>query len=185
MDPAHRVRVGCASPWPGVESNLAGLDARLGCSYAGPDKQACWPHRLPRWTAWLAACGLGADNFADLGRQQRRPSLWMDACIWTWVWMHPSSDNAAARRSAEKVRGRICRKSRVLLPPPPPPPPAIPLPKRQRRLLLACLEGRGLTNILGAVMCVSEELLCSFELLKPLDASALKQHMKKGDSKKQ
>jgi serine/threonine-protein phosphatase PP1 catalytic subunit len=34
-------------------------------------------------------------------------------------------------------------------------------------------------------MCVSEELLCSFELLKPLDASALKQHMKKGDSKKQ
>lgn len=37
----------------------------------------------------------------------------------------------------------------------------------------------------GAVMCVSEELLCSFELLKPLDASALKQHMKKGDSKKQ
>ncbi|ORY87895.1 Metallo-dependent phosphatase-like protein [Protomyces lactucae-debilis] len=34
------------------------------------------------------------------------------------------------------------------------------------------------------VMCVSEELLCSFELLKPLDASALKQHMKKGDSKK-
>ncbi|BFZ53013.1 serine/threonine protein phosphatase Pzh1 [Savitreella phatthalungensis] len=36
----------------------------------------------------------------------------------------------------------------------------------------------------GAVMCVSEELLCSFELLKPLDASALKQHMQKGDSKK-
>ena len=35
-------------------------------------------------------------------------------------------------------------------------------------------------NELGAVMCVSEELLCSFELLKPLDASALKQHMKKG-----
>ena len=36
----------------------------------------------------------------------------------------------------------------------------------------------------GAVMCVSEELLCSFELLKPLDASALKLHMQKGDSKK-
>lgn len=40
-------------------------------------------------------------------------------------------------------------------------------------------------TVAGAVMCVSEELLCSFELLKPLDASALKQHMKKGDSKKQ
>lgn len=32
----------------------------------------------------------------------------------------------------------------------------------------------------GAVMSVSEELLCSFELLKPLDSAALKQEMKKG-----
>lgn len=32
----------------------------------------------------------------------------------------------------------------------------------------------------GAVMCVSEELLCSFELLDPLDSVALKQFMKKG-----
>jgi serine/threonine-protein phosphatase PP1 catalytic subunit len=32
----------------------------------------------------------------------------------------------------------------------------------------------------GAVMCVSEELLCSFELLDPLDSVALKQVMKKG-----
>lgn len=32
----------------------------------------------------------------------------------------------------------------------------------------------------GAVMCVSEELLCSFELLDPLDSVALKQVMRKG-----
>lgn len=32
----------------------------------------------------------------------------------------------------------------------------------------------------GAVMSVSEELLCSFELLKPLDSAALKQEMRKG-----
>lgn len=32
----------------------------------------------------------------------------------------------------------------------------------------------------GAVMCVSEELLCSFDLLDPLDSVALKQVMKKG-----
>ncbi|KAK9458099.1 Metallo-dependent phosphatase-like protein [Dipodascopsis uninucleata] len=32
----------------------------------------------------------------------------------------------------------------------------------------------------GAVMSVSEELLCSFELLKPLDSVALKQEMKRG-----
>ncbi|KAM9890906.1 hypothetical protein OXX79_011099, partial [Metschnikowia pulcherrima] len=32
----------------------------------------------------------------------------------------------------------------------------------------------------GAVMGVSEELLCSFELLDPLDSVALKQAMKKG-----
>ena len=32
----------------------------------------------------------------------------------------------------------------------------------------------------GAVMAVSAELLCSFELLKPLDSSALKSHIKKG-----
>ncbi|CAN6596713.1 serine/threonine-protein phosphatase PP-Z1 [Trichomonascus vanleenenianus] len=32
----------------------------------------------------------------------------------------------------------------------------------------------------GAVMSVSEELLCSFELLKPLDSLALKQEMRKG-----
>ena len=32
----------------------------------------------------------------------------------------------------------------------------------------------------GAVMSVSEGLLCSFELLDPLDSAALKQVMKKG-----
>lgn len=32
----------------------------------------------------------------------------------------------------------------------------------------------------GAVMSVSEELLCSFELLKPLDSAALKQEMRRG-----
>lgn len=32
----------------------------------------------------------------------------------------------------------------------------------------------------GAVMSVSDELLCSFELLDPLDLVALKQTMKKG-----
>ncbi|EGO51441.1 hypothetical protein GE21DRAFT_118 [Neurospora crassa] len=32
----------------------------------------------------------------------------------------------------------------------------------------------------GAVMAVSTELLCSFELLKPLDSAALKTHIKKG-----
>lgn len=32
----------------------------------------------------------------------------------------------------------------------------------------------------GAVMSVSQNLLCSFELLKPLDSSALKSHIKKG-----
>lgn len=34
-------------------------------------------------------------------------------------------------------------------------------------------------------MSVSSELLCSFELLKPLDSSALKSHIKKGRSKRQ
>lgn len=34
-------------------------------------------------------------------------------------------------------------------------------------------------------MSVSAELLCSFELLKPLDSSALKSHIKKGRSKRQ
>ena len=33
-------------------------------------------------------------------------------------------------------------------------------------------------------MSVSEELLCSFELLKPLDSSALKSHIKKGRNKR-
>ncbi|KAF1974345.1 serine/threonine-protein phosphatase PP-Z [Bimuria novae-zelandiae CBS 107.79] len=37
----------------------------------------------------------------------------------------------------------------------------------------------------GAVMSVSSELLCSFELLKPLDSSALKQHIKKSRNKRQ
>lgn len=37
----------------------------------------------------------------------------------------------------------------------------------------------------GAVMSVSAELLCSFELLKPLDSSALKQHIKKSRNKRQ
>lgn len=36
----------------------------------------------------------------------------------------------------------------------------------------------------GAVMSVSDELLCSFELLKPLDSSALKSHIKKGRNKR-
>ena len=31
----------------------------------------------------------------------------------------------------------------------------------------------------GAVMSVNAELLCSFELLKPLDSNALKSHIKK------
>ena len=33
-------------------------------------------------------------------------------------------------------------------------------------------------------MSVSGELLCSFELLKPLDSSALKNHIKKGRNKR-
>lgn len=33
-------------------------------------------------------------------------------------------------------------------------------------------------------MSVSGELLCSFELLKPLDSSALKTHIKKGRAKR-
>lgn len=37
----------------------------------------------------------------------------------------------------------------------------------------------------GAIMSVSAELLCSFELLKPLDSSALKSHIKKGRNKRQ
>ncbi|KAF2454306.1 serine/threonine-protein phosphatase PP-Z [Lineolata rhizophorae] len=37
----------------------------------------------------------------------------------------------------------------------------------------------------GAVMSVSAELLCSFELLKPLDSSALKSHIKKGRNRRQ
>jgi len=37
----------------------------------------------------------------------------------------------------------------------------------------------------GAVMAVSAELLCSFELLKPLDSSALKSHIKKSRNKRQ
>ncbi|KAF8432875.1 Metallo-dependent phosphatase-like protein [Terfezia claveryi] len=36
----------------------------------------------------------------------------------------------------------------------------------------------------GAVMSVSGELLCSFELLKPLDSTALKQQMKKGKGRR-
>ncbi|KAL9102223.1 MAG: hypothetical protein Q9163_002605 [Psora crenata] len=36
----------------------------------------------------------------------------------------------------------------------------------------------------GAVMSVSSELLCSFELLKPLDSSQLKSHIKKGRNKR-
>lgn len=37
----------------------------------------------------------------------------------------------------------------------------------------------------GAVMSVSGELLCSFELLKPLDSSALKSHIKRSRNKRQ
>ncbi|SPO02316.1 probable serine/threonine protein phosphatase-z-like [Cephalotrichum gorgonifer] len=37
----------------------------------------------------------------------------------------------------------------------------------------------------AAVMAVSSELLCSFELLKPLDSSALKSHIKKSRNKRQ
>jgi serine/threonine-protein phosphatase PP1 catalytic subunit len=33
-------------------------------------------------------------------------------------------------------------------------------------------------------MSVSSELLCSFELLKPLDSTALKNHIKKGRNKR-
>lgn len=33
-------------------------------------------------------------------------------------------------------------------------------------------------------MSVSSELLCSFELLKPLDSNALKSHIKKGRNKR-
>ena len=33
-------------------------------------------------------------------------------------------------------------------------------------------------------MSVSDELLCSFELLKPLDSTALKNHIKKGRNKR-
>lgn len=36
----------------------------------------------------------------------------------------------------------------------------------------------------GAVMSVSSELLCSFELLKPLDSNALKSHIKKGRNRR-
>ncbi|KAI9832575.1 MAG: hypothetical protein M1826_001525 [Phylliscum demangeonii] len=36
----------------------------------------------------------------------------------------------------------------------------------------------------GAVMSVSDELLCSFELLKPLDSSALKSHIKKSRNRR-
>ncbi|KAJ5590482.1 Phosphoprotein phosphatase PPZ [Penicillium hetheringtonii] len=36
----------------------------------------------------------------------------------------------------------------------------------------------------GAIMSVSSELLCSFELLKPLDSTALKNHIKKGRNKR-
>ncbi|KAI9924664.1 hypothetical protein ASPWEDRAFT_28191 [Aspergillus wentii DTO 134E9] len=36
----------------------------------------------------------------------------------------------------------------------------------------------------GAIMSVSDELLCSFELLKPLDSTALKNHIKKGRNKR-
>ena len=36
----------------------------------------------------------------------------------------------------------------------------------------------------GAIMSVSGELLCSFELLKPLDSAALKNHIKKGRNKR-
>ena len=34
-------------------------------------------------------------------------------------------------------------------------------------------------------MSVSGELLCSFELIKPLDSSALKKHIKKGQRERQ
>lgn len=37
----------------------------------------------------------------------------------------------------------------------------------------------------GAVMSVSSNLLCSFELLKPLDSSALKSHIKRGRNARQ
>jgi serine/threonine-protein phosphatase PP1 catalytic subunit len=36
----------------------------------------------------------------------------------------------------------------------------------------------------GAVMSVNEELLCSFELLKPLDASMIKQQLQQSKSKR-
>lgn len=50
---------------------------------------------------------------------------------------------------------------------------------------LTCVQYCGEFDNWGAVMSVSAELLCSFELLKPLDSSALKSHIKKSRNKRQ
>ena len=52
------------------------------------------------------------------------------------------------------------------------------------RLMLTVSQYCGEFDNWGAVMSVSGELLCSFELLKPLDSSALKSHIKKGRNKR-
>lgn len=46
-----------------------------------------------------------------------------------------------------------------------------------------CLSYCGEFDNFGAVMSVSEDLLCSFELLKPLDGAALKKEMTKSKRK--
>ena len=54
----------------------------------------------------------------------------------------------------------------------------------QWHLLTAFLQYCGEFDNWGAIMSVSDELLCSFELLKPLDSTALKNHIKKGRNKR-
>lgn len=53
------------------------------------------------------------------------------------------------------------------------------------RLRLTIIQYCGEFDNWGAVMSVSQELLCSFELLKPLESSQLKTHMKKGRNERQ
>lgn len=48
---------------------------------------------------------------------------------------------------------------------------------------VTCLSYCGEFDNFGAVMSVSEDLLCSFELLKPLDGAALKKEMTKSKRK--
>lgn len=46
-------------------------------------------------------------------------------------------------------------------------------------LILDTLQYCGEFDNWGAIMSVSDELVCSFELLQPLDSTALKRHIKK------